>query len=66
MSITNETITDFQSQVPPQVADVFNDKSSKSTALNVTLKDTQATHAYDLNKLYAYTLRCCGDKFGWC
>ena len=50
----------------PQVAHVFNDKLSKNAAFNITLKDTQATHAYDFNKLYASILRCCGDDFGWC
>ena len=57
----------YQSQLSPQVAHVFNDKlSKKNTAFNITLKDTQATHAYDFNKLYASILRCCGDDFGWC
>ena len=56
----------YQSQLSPQVAHVFNDKLSKNTAFNITLKETQATHAYDFNKLYASILRCCGDNFGWC
>jgi len=56
----------YQSQLSPQVAHVFNDKLSKNTAFNITLKETQATHAYDFNKLYASILRCCGDDFGWC
>ena len=49
----------------PQVADIFNDRSSKNTAFNITLKDIQATDAYDFNKLYASILRCCDDNFGW-
>jgi len=56
----------YKSQLSPQVANVFNDKLSKNTAFNITLKETQATHAYDFNKLYASILRCCGDDFGWC
>ena len=50
----------------PQVADIFNDKASKNTAFNITLKDVQATDAYDFNKLYSSILRFCGDNFGWC
>ena len=57
---------DFKSQLSPQVADIFNDRSSKNTAFNITLKEVQATHAYDFNKLYASILQCCGDDFGWC
>ena len=40
---------DFKSQLSPQVADIFNDYSSKNTAFNITLKEVQATHAYDFN-----------------
>ena len=50
----------------PQVADVFNDTLAKNTAFNITLKDVQATNAYDFNKLYAFILKFCGDNFGWC
>ena len=50
----------------PQVADIFNGKSSKNTAFNITLQDVQATDAYDFNKLYSSILRFCGDDFGWC
>ena len=50
----------------PQVADVFNGKSSKNTTFNITLQDVQATDAYDFNKLYSSILRFCGDDFGWC
>ena len=50
----------------PQVADVFNDTLAKNTAFNITLKDIQATTAYDFNKLYSSILRFCGDNFGWC
>ena len=35
----------------PQVADIFNGKSSKNTAFNITLQDVQATDAYEFNKL---------------
>ena len=38
----------------------------KNTAFNITLKDIQATTAYDFNKLYSLILRSCGDDFGWC
>ena len=57
---------DYKSQMSPQIVDIFNDKSSKNTAFNITLKDVQATDAYDFNKLYSSILRYCGDKFGWC
>ena len=58
--------TDFNPQLSPQVADIFNGRSSKNTAFNITLKEVQATLAYDFNKLYASILQCCGDNFGWC
>jgi len=58
--------TNYMSQLSPQVAKIFNDKSSKNTAFNITLKPVQATKAYDFNKLYSYILQCCNnDKFGW-
>ena len=57
---------EYKSELSPQVADIFNDKSSKNTAFNITLKDVQATDAYDFNKLYSSILQFCGDKFGWC
>ena len=44
----------YQSQLSPQVAHVFNDKLSKNTAFNITLKETQATHAYDFNKTVCF------------
>ena len=56
----------YISEMSPQVSNVFNDKLAKNTAFNITLKDIQATTAYDFNKLYASILRFCGDKFGWC
>ena len=31
----------------PQVANIFNGKSSKNTAFNIILQDVQATYAYD-------------------
>ena len=56
----------YNSQMSPQVADVYNDPLSKNTAFNVTLKEVEATYAVDFNKMYAYILKCCcNDKFGW-
>ncbi len=49
----------------PQVADIFNDPLSRNTAFNITLQDTQATDAYDFNKLYSSILKDVNDKFGW-
>ena len=57
---------EYKSELSPQVADIFNDKSSKNTAFNITLKDVQAPDAYDFNKLYSSILKLCGDNFGWC
>ncbi len=49
----------------PQIADIFDDKSAHNTAFNITLQDTQATDAYDFNKLYSSILKQLNDKFGW-
>jgi hypothetical protein len=47
----------------PQIAEIFNDPLSRNTAFNITLQDTQATEAYDLNKLYASILNELSDNF---
>ena len=49
----------------PQIADIFNDPLSRNAAFNITLHDTQATDAYDFNKLYSSILKELNDNFGW-
>jgi len=44
---------------------IFNDPLSRNTAFNITLQDTQATDAYDFNKLYLSILKELHDNFGW-
>ena len=56
----------YQSEMSPQIANIFDDTLSKNTSFNITLKDVEAEVAYDFNKLYASILKCCGDDFGWC
>jgi hypothetical protein len=56
---------DYKSEMSPQIAYIFNDPLSRNTAFNVTLHDTQATDAYDFNKLYSSILKQLNDKFGW-
>ncbi len=34
---------DYKSEMSPQIADIFDDKSAHNTAFNITLQDTQAT-----------------------
>ena len=38
---------EYKSEMSPQVADIFNGKSSKNTAFNITLQDAQTTTADD-------------------
>ena len=51
--------------MPPEIANVFDNALSKSTAFNLTLQSVQATHAYDFNKLYSTIFKEC-DRYGWC
>jgi hypothetical protein len=54
------------SRMTPQVSELFDSKYCKNTGFNITLKDEEATHAYDFNKLYAFVLSTCGDdEYGW-
>ena len=57
---------DYTSQMTPQISEVFDSKFCKNTGFNITLKNEEATHAYDFNKLYAYVLSTCNnDQYGW-
>jgi hypothetical protein len=50
----------------PQVSELFDSKFCKNTGFNITLKNEEATHAYDFNKLYAFVLSTCNnDEYGW-
>ena len=50
----------------PQISEVFDSDFCKNTWFNITLKNEEATHAYDFNKLYAYVLSTCNnDEYGW-
>ena len=40
-------------------------RCQKNTGFNITLKDIEATHAYDFNKLYSSILKNSGHH-GWC
>ena len=57
---------DYTSQMTPQISEVFNSSFCKNAGFNITLKNEEATHAYDFNKLYAYVLSTCNnDQYGW-
>ena len=57
---------DYTSQMTPQISEIFDSIFCKNTGFNITLKNQEATHAYDFNKLYAYVLSTCNnDQYGW-